>query len=113
MYMYIKCIFRYKMYNVYVCEVAQSRTTLCDPTDCSLPGTSVKGIFQATVLEWVAISFSWRSSQSRYQTQVSRISGRQMLYCLNHKGSQCICIYICKYTNPKGNLFYILLYYHI
>ena len=45
-------------------EVAQSCLTLCDPMDCSLPGSSVHGIFQARVLEWVAISFSrilaWR-----------------------------------------------------
>ena len=39
-------------------EVAQSRPTVCDPMDCSLPGSSVHGIFQARVLEWVAISFS-------------------------------------------------------
>ena len=36
----------------------QSCLTLCDPMDCSLPGTSVHGIFQARVLEWVAIAFS-------------------------------------------------------
>ena len=39
-------------------EVAQSCPTLCDPTDCSLPGSSVHGIFQARVLEWGAIAFS-------------------------------------------------------
>ena len=39
-------------------EVAQSCPTLCNPMDCSLPGCSVHGIFQARVLEWVAISFS-------------------------------------------------------
>ena len=39
-------------------EVAQSCRTLCDPMDCSLPGSSVHGIFQAIVLEWIAISFS-------------------------------------------------------
>ena len=39
-------------------EVAQSCPTLCDRMDCSLPGFSVHGIFQARVLEWVAISFS-------------------------------------------------------
>jgi len=39
-------------------EVAQSCPTLYDPMDCSLPGSSVHGIFQARVLEWVAISFS-------------------------------------------------------
>ena len=38
-------------------EVAQSCLTLSDPMDCSLPGSSVHGIFQARVLEWVAIAF--------------------------------------------------------
>ena len=39
-------------------EVAQSSPTLRDPMDCSLPGSSVHGIFQARVLEWGAITFS-------------------------------------------------------
>ena len=39
-------------------EVAQSCPTLCDPMDCSPPGSSVHGILQARTLEWVAISFS-------------------------------------------------------
>ena len=39
-------------------EVAQSCSTLSDPMDCSLPGSSVRGIFQAKVLEWGAIAFS-------------------------------------------------------
>ena len=39
-------------------EVAQSCPTLSDPIDCSLPGSSVHGIFQARILEWVAIAFS-------------------------------------------------------
>ena len=39
-------------------EVTQSCPTLCDPMDCSLSGSSVHGIFQARVLEWIAISFS-------------------------------------------------------
>ena len=44
-------------------EVAQSSPTLSGPMDCSLPGSSVHGIFQARALEWVAIAFSngfWR-----------------------------------------------------
>ena len=49
--------------------------TLCDPMDCSLPGSSVHGIFQARVLEWVAISFFRRSSWPRDRTQVSCIVG--------------------------------------
>ena len=56
-------------------EVAQSCPTLCDPMDCSLPG-SVHGILQARILEWVAISFSRGSSQPRDWTQVSHIAGR-------------------------------------
>ena len=39
-------------------EVTQSCLTLCDPTDCSPPGSSIHGIFQARVLEWGAIAFS-------------------------------------------------------
>ena len=57
-------------------EVAKSCPILCDPMDCSLPGSSVHGILQASILEWVAVSFSRRSSQPRDQTQVSRIAGR-------------------------------------
>ena len=49
---------------------------LCDPVDCSPPGSSTHGISQARVLEWVAISFSEGSSRTRDQTQVSHIAGR-------------------------------------
>ena len=45
-----------------VSEVVQSHPTLCEPVDCSLTGSSVHGILQARVLEWVAISFSRGSS---------------------------------------------------
>ena len=45
-------------------EVAQSCLTICDPMDCSPPGSSIHGIFQARILEWSGISFS-RSSQPR------------------------------------------------
>ena len=58
--------------------VAQSCPTLCDPRDCSPPGTSAHGIFQPIILEWVAILFSMGSSQPRYWTQVS-CSSRQTL----------------------------------
>ena len=56
--------------------VVQSCLTLYDPMDCNLPGSSIHGIFQARVLEWVAISFSRGSSRSRDQTRVSHIVGR-------------------------------------
>ena len=55
-----------------------SRVWLCNPMDCSLPGSSIHGIFQARVLEWVAISFSRGSSQPRDQTQVSHIIGKRL-----------------------------------
>ena len=58
-------------------EVIQSCPTLCDPVDCSLPGSSVHGILQARILEWVTISFSRGSSQPRDRTQVSCIGGRR------------------------------------
>ena len=56
--------------------VAQSCPTLCDPLDCSPPGSSVHGILQARILEWVAMPFSRGSSQPRDQTQISYIAGR-------------------------------------
>ena len=49
---------RWKEYAESESEVAQSYPTLCHPMDCSLLGSSVHGIFQARILEWVAISFS-------------------------------------------------------
>ena len=67
-------------------EVAQSCPTLCDPKDCSLPGSSVHGIFQAIVLEWTAISFS----RGIFPTQGSNPGlphCRQTLYRLSHQGS--------------------------
>ena len=51
-------------------EGGYSCPTLCNPMDCSLPGSSVRGIFQARVLEWVAVFFSKRSSQPRDWIQV-------------------------------------------
>ena len=58
-------------------EAGQLCPTLCDPMDYSLPGSSVHGIFQERIVEWVAISFSRRSSQPRDWTRVSCIVGRR------------------------------------
>ena len=58
-------------------EVAQSCPTLCNPVGCSLPDSSIHGIFQTRILEWVAISFSRGSSRPRDQTRVSSIAGRR------------------------------------
>ena len=56
------------------CSVTQACLTLCDPMDCSPPGSSVHGIFQARILEWVAISSSRGSSRPRDRTQISYVS---------------------------------------
>ena len=68
-------------YNSTYFVCAQLCPTLCDPVNCSLPGSFVHGIFQARILESVAISYSRRSSRPRDQTRVSCISciGRQVL----------------------------------
>ena len=58
------------------CLIAKSFQTLCNPIDCSPPGSSVHGISQARILEWVAIPFSRGSSWPRNWTCVSCIAGR-------------------------------------
>ena len=66
--------------NIAIVYLLQSCPTFCDPMDWSSLGSSVHGIFQARILEWVDISFSSRSSwQHRDQTHISCI-GRQVLY---------------------------------
>ena len=56
--------------------VAQSCLTLCDPTDCNPPGSSVHEILRAGILEWAASPFSRRSSQPRDRTWISLSAGR-------------------------------------
>ena len=58
-------------------EVAQSCLTLCNRMDCSLSGSSIHGIFQARMLELIAISFSRGSSWPRDRMRVSHIAGRR------------------------------------
>ena len=60
--------------------VTQLCLTLCDPIDYSPPGSSLLGIFQARILEWVAIPFSRGSSWPRDRIQVSYIADRFFLY---------------------------------
>ena len=63
-------------------KVAQSCLALCDPTDCSLPGSSIHGIFQARVLQWVGCCFLLqRIFWPRDQTQISHIVGRRFTVC--------------------------------
>ena len=75
--------------------------------DSSLPGSSVRGILQARILEWVAVPFSRGSSQSRDRTQVSHIAGRFFtiwatgevhIYVWKHKYTYvCVYVYVCIY----------------
>ena len=66
--------------SICCCLAAKSCPALCNLMDYSLPGSSVQGILQARILEWVFISFSRRSSQPRDWMGISCI-GRQILYC--------------------------------
>ena len=79
---------------VCMCVHTQSCQTLCDSMDCSPPGSSVHGIFQVRILEWVAISFSRVSFQPRDQTCVTCVS--------------CICRRILYHWATWEALFYIL-----
>ena len=65
-----------------VCMHVQLYLPLCDPMDCNPPGSSVHGIFQAKILEWIVISYSRGSSQPTDRTHVSCLSctARQILY---------------------------------
>ena len=69
--------------------VAQSCLTLCNPMDCNPMGSSVHGILQARILEWVAISYPKGFFHPRDQTGVSCIAGRFFFFLnhLNHQGS--------------------------
>ena len=60
---------------VCACSVAQACQTLCSPMNCSWPGSSVHGVLQARILEWVSIPFSRGSFQSRDRTRDSWIAG--------------------------------------
>ena len=75
------------MYFSAFCVLSRfSRVRLCDPVDCSLPGSSVLGILQAGILKWVAISSSRGSSRPRNRACISCI-GRWILNHLSHQGS--------------------------
>jgi len=72
-----------------LCACVQLCSTLCNAIDCSLPGSCVYGIFQARILQWVAIFSSRWYSQPRDRTRVSCVSclGRRVLYQLSHHRS--------------------------
>ena len=76
--MYI-CVCEYIYMHIYMCSGSRSCLTLCGSLDCSLPGSSVHGIFQARILKWVAISSSMGSFWPRDQTPIS-CTDRWVLY---------------------------------
>ena len=78
-------------------EVTQSCPTLRDPIDCSLPGSSIHGIFQARVLEWGAIAFSGpeaKANQSKGKTilSYSHSNGAQLMSKYPHRNSLSLCL---------------------
>ena len=85
------------------CTSAQSFRsclTLCDPVDCSPPGSSVRGVLQERILEWVAISFSRGSSQPRDRAQVSHIADTlSLMFCRPFSFRNLF--YCCKIYNIK------------
>ena len=72
--------------------VTQSCLTLCDPMDCSLPGSSVHGILQGRIVEWVTVPFSRESSRPRDQTHVSRIVDRFFPVWATREALRILCI---------------------
>ena len=81
----------------YCCLVTELCPALVNPMDCSSSSVSVKGIFQARILEWVAISFSWGSSPLRDWTCVSYIAGR----------------FFTRFPEPPGKIYSVILQYKI
>ena len=73
--------------SVQFSSATQSCSTLCDPMDCSPPGSSVHGILQARILESVAIPPSRGSSQPRDRIQISCIASKFSQDSLSHQGS--------------------------
>ena len=105
------------------CSASQLCPTLCNPIDCSPPGSSVHGIFQARILKWVAISFSKESSQPRNQTYISclglftteptgsptclslGISFRKLPFCYLLEGSHVFVCLLAGFSSPGPSAF--------
>ena len=90
-------------------EVAQSCPTLSDPEDCSLPGSSIHGIFQARVLEWGAIAFSgnygWKLPKPKKEPDIHEQEAQRVPNKMNPKRSTArhIIIKMAKFrSNSKG-----------
>ena len=89
--------------EIWICVCAkslQSCLTLCNPMDCSPSGSSVHGILQVRILEWIAVPFSKEYSRLRDRTHTSYVSwvSRQVLYHWHHLGSYGFLCYTKKQT---------------
>ena len=80
------CLIKVNIAYPWVRALSLSQGWLCSPMDCSLPTSSVREVFQARILKWVATSSSRGSYWSRDRTWVSCI-GRRILYRMSHQGS--------------------------
>ena len=67
-------------------EVAQSCPTLSDPMDCSLPGSSIHGIFQARVLEWGAVAFSTKNTMPGFRSGLGHLLNMQSKFLKTYLG---------------------------
>ena len=74
--------------------VTQSCLTLCDPTDCSLPGTSIHWILQARILKWVVISFSRDHSDPGIKPGSLALQVDSLPFEPLGKSNLCLCIHI-------------------
>ena len=93
-----------------MCMHAQLCSTLCDPMDCSPPISTVHGILQAGILEWIAISYFRGSSQPKNLTHVSCF-GRQILNQLFHLGrfqNDSIKVLYSPFNNKEKSIFHQL-----
>ena len=88
LYSYQQCFYSLS-FSVVHAKSFQLCLTLCNPVDCSPPGSSVHGILQARILEWGAMPFSGGSSPLRDRTRISYVFciGRRVLYHQRHLGS--------------------------
>ena len=88
------------IWKVYNCKCFECWTkslqlclTLCNPVDCTLPGSSVHGILQARILEWIAISFSRGSSWPKRDKALVTCIGRWILYYLSYQSGRLCIVY--------------------
>ena len=100
------CSVQITFFNIFYWKVKVkllSRVRLCDPTNCSLRGSSVRGIFQARILEWIAISLSKGSSRSKDRTQISHIVDSRFTVWATREVHNCFSEFCCFLSNLNMN----------